>query len=802
MVKSGMNTKSKKPTYKKSIAILISLAVSKAYGQGYYFAVGDLSSLGVSAVDAKKLLESDTFQPGNHRLAITVNGQDVKYDGKVNIRNDGQPCMSESLLSDVGISTKNLNFDSNSCLASRPGSDLIVKPNPKSRRIDILVPFEFIEKNKSNYLEGGNAALLNYNLQGFNLRSKYSHTNSYAGFITAGFNTDNWIFRNKSTLSNSNGKNELKNTQTYLQKTFDSQDKILRIGDVDYYDQFYGVSLRGLQWTPEPSLVGGPITSLQGLSNEDSQIEVYQLGQLVYAGQVQAGYYKIDSVPVLNSQSPYEVVLTSPNGKKSKSLVSAAEAIINQSEQQNGGFSFAAGKATNINNKHYDKPLVASASYTWGITNNLRLGGGALVSENYYSIAGSTAYNLTPRNTISVTEYFSETKDPKSKSTKLGNSSTLLLTNALGNRLTLSNSLRYRTNDYRGIEDVGSEYLSYYKWQQSNSLSANLSDFGSLGLTYSINEGDGRRQNNYSATWGKGILSAYLTATIQKQLTEHKNKSFEETRFYAQVSIPLSGNQRVSSSYTSSDNWHRLSTEYRKSENSGFNYGLGYSRETNEPRKEDSVFLEASKTTRFANIGGRINFNDNYKSLASYVGGGIVIDKSSITFSPHQIGDTFAVVNVGKYPDIELQTPNGKVWTDGNGNAVVSSLSSFNNNLITVNSKTSPKNLDIMNGIKRITPSRGTFKNLKFETKEVNRVIVYAKDRSNKSLPYGALVTDELNGAIVGFVDKDGMIFFNDMPRGKVKVGLGNDNSCSIVMGNEDALSKVDMFTTLHKTCE
>ncbi|WP_236907974.1 hypothetical protein, partial [Cronobacter sakazakii] len=156
--------------------------------------------------------------------------------------------------------------------------------------------------------------------------------------------------------------------------------------------------------------------------------------------------------------------------------------------------------------------------------------------------------------------------DPKSKSTKLGNSSTLLLTNALGNRLTLSNSLRYRTNDYRGIEDVGSEYLSYYKWQQSNSLSANLSDFGSLGLTYSINEGDGRRQNNYSATWGKGILSAYLTATIQKQLTEHKNKSFEETRFYAQLSIPLSGNQRVSSSYTSSDNWRRLSTEYRKSE--------------------------------------------------------------------------------------------------------------------------------------------------------------------------------------------------------------------------------------------
>ncbi|EIX1536156.1 fimbria/pilus outer membrane usher protein, partial [Cronobacter sakazakii] len=268
--------------------------------------------------------------------------------------------------------------------------------------------------------------------------------------------------------------------------------------------------------------------------------------------------------------------------------------------------------------------------------------------------------------------------------------------------------------------DIGSNAGSYYKWQQSNSLSANLNKIGSLGLTYSISDGRDRRQNNYGATWGKSISNAYLSTTIQKQRVEYRNKSFEETRFYAQVSLPLSGNQRVSSSYTSGDKWRRLSTDYRKSENSGFSYGLGYSKETNQSRKQDAVFVEASKTTRFTNVGGRVNLNDNYKSLATYAGGGIVIDNNSITFSPYAIGDTFAIVNVGKYSDIELQTPNGKVWTDNNGNAVVPSLRSFNNNLIEVNLKTSPKNLDIMNGIKRITPSRGTFKNLNFETKEVN----------------------------------------------------------------------------------
>lgn len=802
MVKFVMNTRLRELTSKKILAIFISLFIKNAYAEGYYFASSDLSPLGISSEDAQKLLSSNSLQPGVQHLAIVLNGNNVNYEGKISVGNNGQPCMTDSILSDIGIDVEKVKFGEGGCALITDDSGLVITSKAKLQQVEILAPLNLIISDKPKYEQGGNAAIFNYNINAFNVKNKYSDSNSYAGFFTAGINTDNWIFRNNSTVSSYNGKNEFENTQTYLQKTFESLGKVLRVGDVDYYDQFYGASLRGLQWTPEPSLSGAPVTSLEGFSKGYSQIEIYQLGQLVYAGQVNAGHYKIESVPVLNSQSPYEVILTSSDGKKTKSLVSAAEAIVNLSMQQQSGFSFAAGKATSIKNTHYNEPLMASASYNWRMTKDLGFGSGALVSERYYSIAGTAIYNLSSKNAISLTEYFSEEKQPYSKNKKRGSSSSLALTSSLGKRFALGNSVRYRTFDYRGIEDVGSDYGSYFKWQQSNSLSANLGDFGSLGLTYSINDGNGRRQNNYSATWGKSIWSAYFSTTIQKQRVELKNRSFEETRFSAQLSFPLSGNQRVSSSYTSGDKWKRLSTDYRKSENTGFNYGLGYSRETNESRKKDTVFVEASKTTRFTHIGGRVNLNDNYKSLVTYARGGVAIEKDSITLSPYEIGDTFALVNIGKYSDIELQTPNGKVWTDSNGNAVVPSLRSFNNNLIEVNPKTSPKNLDIMNGIKRITPSRGTFKNLKFETKEVNRVIVYAKDRSNKPLPYGALVTDDQNGAIVGFVDTEGMIFFNDMPKGKVKIGLGKNNSCSIEMGNEDSLSNTSTFITLHKTCE
>ncbi|EHR9374855.1 fimbria/pilus outer membrane usher protein [Escherichia coli] len=796
-----MNTKSTNLKHKKLLATFVSLVFTNAHAEGYYFNNSDLKSFGVTSDNANQLLQSDALQPGAQRLSFLVNGRKVPFDGRVVVENDGRPCLTTSLLNDLDIDTNQLIFDKSGCLINGGGSNLIVKTNPKHQEIEFIAPINMIASNKSGYVEGGNAALLNYSLHGFNVKGKNSRNDSYAGFITSGFNTNNWIFRNKSTVSSYNGENEFKNNETYAQKTFESLGKTLRVGDVDYYDQFYGVSLRGLQWTPDPSLAGGPVTSLQGFSNEDSQITVYQLGQLVYAGRVQAGFYKINSVPVLNSQAPYEIVLTGPSGGDTKSIVTAAEASIYQTAQYNDGLSLAVGKATNIKSKYNNEPLMATTSYNWKASDNLTVGAGTLFTDKYYSLAGQATYSFTPRNSISVYQYVSDDKsDPET--TRNGSSTSVLLTNALGERFSLSNSLKYRTDGYRGVEDLGLNYSSFYKWQQSNSLSTSLNPIGSLSLSYSINEGDGHKENNYSFTWGRNFYSAYVTATLQKQKVEYNNKLTSETRLYAQLSIPLSNKQRVISSYTSSDEWHRLSADYRSSEDSGFNYGVGYTKETNKSRTLDTVSVEASKTAKFAHVGGRVNANDDFKSLATYVSGGVLINSNAVTFSPYEIGDTFALVKVGEHPDIEIQTPNGKVWTDSKGNAVVSSLSSFSSNLIEVNTKTAPQNLDIMSGVKRVTPSRGTFKNIVFDAKKVNRLLVYAVDKNNKPLPSGAFVTDAHNDAVVGFVEQGGMIFFNDVPKHPVKVNLGNNMYCSMKMNNGTPSSQSGAFTTVHEICD
>lgn len=800
MAKLEMNIKSKKQTIKKCATLIFSIYLPNAQAESFYFTQADIQSAGISTESANKLLKNNSFQFGVRHIPIYINGNVANYEGNVFIDNGGQPCITKALMKEVGLKSDAASFDNNGCLEIDGKSSFKVTPDPKHQRIDISAPITVLSSNSEIFSKGGNAALLNYNLNAFNFMGRYGNTDSYTGFLMSGFNSDNWIFRNKSTINSYQGKNKFRSTQTYVQKTFDSLGKILKIGDIDSYDQFYGIYLRGAQWSPEQSITSRMVTSIEGFAAEDSQIEIYQLGQLVYAGQVRAGHYQVNAVPVLNNNSQYEVILTSSNGNKVKSVVTAAESIINQTVQRNSGFSIAIGEALNTRRDSESQPLVATASYLWAGP-SLSFGGGALVHEKYFSIAANASHNFTTRNYLSLTQYLSKDRSTL-RGDKNGSSSNVVLTNRLSQSITMSNSIIYRTKDYRGIEDIGSYSNFHYRLQQGNSLNINFSKFGTAGLTYSVSERTGKRENNYGLSWSTNIASAYLTTSIQKQNIQKGKNDLNETRFYAQLSIPLGNHQNLRSSYSSSENWRRLNTEYQKNNKHGLNYVLGYSKESNNNNSKDSMYVEASKTTRFSQLGGRLNFDKYYKSLSTYMRGGVVVDNNSISFTPYSIGDTFAIVNVGKHPDIEVQTPSGNVRTDSDGNAVVSNLNSFSNNIIQVSSETAPKNLDIVSGVKRIKPSRGTYEKLIFDTKEVKRTIVYAKDKFNKPLPYGALVTDGQNDAVVGFVDKDGMIFFNDMPSGKVKVGLGNNNSCLITMDNRGSLSNTGMFTTMHKTCE
>ncbi|HDQ1542189.1 fimbria/pilus outer membrane usher protein [Escherichia coli] len=797
-----MNTKSKNTIRKKTIAILIAFYTSQGIAGEYYFTENDISRLGISEKMATNILEQDKFQSGAQYIYLNLNNTPTNYSGKTFILNNGTPCITKEILDAIGVKHSTLSFDSERCLND---GKVILNLKPKKQSIDINLPANLISSGDNMYQHGGSAGIINYNLHAFNMRDKYGHVNSYSGFITSGFNTDDWQFRNKSTISKSKGENKFRNTETYLQKTFESQSKMLRIGDFNTDSRFYGVPLRGVQWSPDYTMSGKTVTTISGYSNSDAQIEIYQSGQLLYVGYVHAGQFEVPNIPVINSQLPYEINLTSANGDVSKSMVTATEALSRQTVKKESGLSVSLGVANDTYHDETKSPLMFSVSYDWQSFGDIQLSNGFLASNYYKSIAGNIVYNFTPYNTLSYTHYIAKySGSDKQKSQRLGNSSSFVLYNNINKFISLSNSFIYNDRDYIGFEQLYSDYFWKYKWQQSNTLSANLKDLGTFGLTYSVNqrENSDDKNNTYGISWGGNLFNANLSASIQKNKYFLKHDTRDETYVYAQVSIPFEKNSRTTTYYSSGKNWNRLSVDYRKYNDNGFNYGLGYATEKNNSTKSDTLFVESGITSKYTKIGGRASFNTNYKSLATYISGGMLVSDEGLTLSPYEIGETFALVKIGKYSDIELQTPRGKVWTDKSGSAVVSSLSGYTNTTISVVPENSPRNIDVMQGVRKVNPAKGSFTKINFDANKVNRLLVYGYDVNNSPLPDGALVTNSDDNSIISYVDSNGAIFFSDIPTHAVKVNLGSNQSCILDLSGINVEHNNSLFTTKTASCK
>ncbi|BCG34666.1 TPA: fimbria/pilus outer membrane usher protein [Escherichia coli] len=798
-----MNIKSRIKISKKLLAVFISLYVSNVYAEAYYFDDIELKTIGLSKDAGNTLLKSDKFQPGTYHVNIVLNNLPTNYHGKILINNNGSPCITGSLLEDIGINISRLAFDHDLCLKESHKEGVFFYTKPKSQSIEIYVPISYLLSNERTYSHGGTAAIFNYNIHALNSRGKFGNTNNYTAFLTSGFNTDDWIFRNKTIVSSYDGNNDIKNSELFAQKTFDGSGKTLKVGSIDSFDQFYGMSLIGLNLSPESTFSSGMSTTITGFSNDDSQVEIYQAGQLVYVGQVRAGRYNIDSVPVLNTQTPFEVVLVNQNGTRSKRTITTAEALINLKQKQSNGFSLSIGKANDFKSSIFNEPVVLTTNYGWDTLGNYTFSSGSLITNQFYSLAGSVTYSSSSKNNITLTNYVSylDFKDNLNKK-RIGNSSSITLSNQFYDNVKMTNAFIYRTSGYRGIEDLSSDDFWNYKWQQTNSIFASLKSFGTFGLTYSLNERSGHRENSYGVSWGTNIYKAYLSTSIQKQRVKYKDDYSNETRFYAQLSIPLSNNQGINSSYSSGKKWSRTAVDYRQYNSNTFNYGLGYANEQYASTSINAGYIEASKTFRTTHVGARYNFNQNYKSLASYASGGLLINNNAITLSPYEIGDTFALIRVGNYPGIELQTPNGKVWTDNRGNAVASNLNPYTANQIQVVPENSPRNIDVMQGIKKSTPFKGSVNQIRFDAKKVQRLLVYAVDALNKPLPYNAEVVNLDDNTIMGFVDHDGLIFFSDIPSKAVKVNITQNQSCIIDFSKYKKTEVNEIFSTTHLTCK
>ncbi|MDU3300830.1 MAG: fimbria/pilus outer membrane usher protein, partial [Enterobacter ludwigii] len=297
----------------------------------------------------------------------------------------------------------------------------------------------------------------------------------------------------------------------------------------------------------------------------------------------------------------------------------------------------------------------------------------------------------------------------------------------------------------------------------------------SAGFNYNQTSGDGEDSRYLLLSWGKTFTYASVSMNWQSAVGNVDDDQDNEM-FYVNVSIPLGGSQSISTYMRKQGD----STSYGASNSGSLGDNTNYyiSADRDQDSKDNSFNGNINTNLRYTqlSVGGGTS-GDNQRNYNATLSGGVAMHKEGVTFSPYTIQDTFAIARLSeKKSGVEISTPQGTVWTDPWGQAVVPSLNEWHNSRIEIDANKLPQSMTLANGTKYIAAGHASVSEIDFKVLNSRRVMLSVKQADGQPLSKGISIVDEKGNYIVTTVD-DGHVFINDADQLSALYALDGDNN-------------------------
>jgi len=771
------------------------------------FDMGLLKQRGIDPRVAYYFRDAAKFIEGKRVVSLVVNGVRV---GRVDATfgSDGELVFDDNLLFKAHIKVPGAQYvlgPSNAAekhydfIAAYPQTELSLRPNKDE--IFLVVPQEALlwsVPNGKEYSDSGTAALLNYDVM--TMRSQFGAQNSeYMSAATEmGFNMDDWIVRSRQSYVNSGGVTNFQHLYAYAQRTFIERKAVVQAGEISIQSPlFSGGVITGMQVLPEAALIGSSSFGalVKGVALGQSTVEVRQAGSIIYTTIVPDGAFTISDIPLINSGSDLNVTVREVSGAERYFVVPAAS--FRTAVAAAPGYTFSAGRIRNLGSGDVVQPGVVTGTGTWSLRESLSATSGLMVADGYQSMGWRADTSLAGNSNMSVSNVYANA----SKEGVKGAKTTLSVNTQFSESLSGSLSVSQQTIGYRDLSDTllhanrywyNSRYQSNYNalvgWSNSTlgSFNVSLSPARTFG---------GDISNRIVLSWGKSFKHATISASLESALSGSSSKYGDGANaVYVSVSVPLGASRGMRVYASKRGEKQRLGADYNETVNDQLSYRLSTEMAGSNGGNYSSLGLSAvprytSLDLGYAQGGGSTNYNVR-------VSGGAVVHRDGVTFSPNSVRDTFGIVRVGDLSGVKISTPNGFVWTDKKGLAVVPELSAYRENRIVVQTKSLPRRVDLQNGFQTVAAGRGSVNRMDFKIIKVQRVLVTATDVTGQPLPKGASVLDGKNNFLTSVLNK-GMFFISGLKSAEVlSVALPDEKHCQLKVDlpkkiNDDAFYDV-----------
>ena len=195
------------------------------------------------------------------------------------------------------------------------------------------------------------------------------------------------------------------------------------------------------------------------------------------------------------------------------------------------------------------------------------------------------------------------------------------------------------------------------------------------------------------------------------------------------------------------------------------NYSLQQSHSNHDGEDTSSVY--GSYRSQYANLNAGYYASTDDSAQFNYgISGEIVAHSHGVTLT-QPLGSQFAIVNANDAAGVRFQNQRG-IETDWQGNAIIPSLTPYQENLIRLDTASLPENVDSSDTSVTVIPSRNAAVIANFDA-------MIALTRANgQRVPFGAIATS-VSPAIGGIVDDTGTVYL---------AGLGENTQLSVKWGN------------------
>lgn len=762
-----------------SLVVLCCLypALSPAAEEALEFDTSIIKDRGLDPSLGQYFSSAPKFMPGVKMVNVVVNGE---KKGKVSATfgQDGQLCATAHFLHEASlvvpreVAKLSNDEETSRCydyVSAYPGT--VVTAVPAQEELDMVVPQEAIDSTiegdqARDYSTGGTAGLLNYTAFATQNSSDNTRSENKQLMMEEGLNMHDWLFRSRQSLSEDNGTRTTDNLYAYLQHTLVDSQKIFQAGEINTGGTiFAGTSISGVQIMPEEALSpeGSSGVTVSGIArSSQARVEVRQSGRIIYSTLVPVGPFTLNDVPVINRNTGLDVTVTETDGSKNHFVI-PADAVNSHQLASPSGLSAAVGRYRS-NGEGDEQPMLATLSDGWRVKPWLNLGIGGMTAQGFDAAAATL--DTIPFNKMLLSGTLKTSMDKVHD--KKGHSTTLSASYMLSSQVTADASMTRYSTGYRELEDSLDDDFLQYEGQYSAGLHFSLAQFGAFSLRYSQDQGAaGNKDSQYvNASWGKSFGHMNLNVSWQRSVNQQSDDQDDDRNdngdmVFVNLSMPLGGHRVSAYSHTL---YHETSM--------GMQTGGKVSQST-----DYSLAAERDMTGRENSFSGSVNSNLHYTRLGVSAGtngpdgrnygvalsGGMVAHQHGVTFSPWPVKDTFAIVDAGKdLAGTRISTPDGDVWADHWGRAVVPSVNPYHKVHVALDTNSLPKDVDVENGFSELAAGRGAVGHVQFSSLHVHRAMIRVRMASGKTLKKGSTVVDGAGNYTATAVD-DGLLYLEDI---------------------------------------